>query len=95
MTISESAKHRIRREENLLIESKLHPHISIDGVLIIHRHVGKNIIFQAWANGTPLNNRECHVKRDAVLFAVDFYSENKDELGWLVGRDFPKKGEPK
>jgi|GEM_PF-7111483 len=95
MTLSESAKRLIRKDENLLIESKLHPQITIDGIRITHRHVGKNIIFQAWVNGTPLNNRECHVSREAVLNAVDFYFENKDELGWLVGRDYPKIGEPK
>ena len=95
MTLPESTKRRISREENLAIEARLHPHITIDGIQICHRHVGKNIIFQAWANGAPANNRECRVDREAVLNAVDFYSENKDELGWLVGREYSKKGEPK
>jgi len=79
--------------EQQIIESKLHPHITMDGILIVHKHVGKSIIFQAWANGAPANNREFMVSREYVLNSADFYSENKDELGWLVGRDNSNQGE--
>ncbi len=72
------------RRESAEIEDKLHPVITIGGIVIQHRHVGKKIIFSAFEGSAPFNNREFCITRDSVLATEDFYKEYKEELGWLV-----------
>ena len=75
---------QVRLSELKEIESKLHPIISIDGKAIIHRHVASVIIFSAYLEITPFNNREYSVSRNTVLLTKDFYKEHLDQLEWLV-----------
>ena len=87
MILTFDTKRKAFHSENTAIEKNLHPLITIDGALITHRHVGRNIYFQAWVNDAPINNRELQVDRNTILYIDDFYKRYRDELVWLVGKE--------
>ena len=66
------------------IEKKLHPLVTIEGILIQHKHSGQTIIFFAEVNGMPLNNRQYAISREAILESKNFYEEYRIHLAWLI-----------
>jgi hypothetical protein len=67
------------------IESYLHPYPVINGLQILHRHLGSYIYFDAWNGDNKANNKEVRVHRDMVLMSADsFYEHEAENLKFLT-----------
>lgn len=77
-------KRRAQRAEFKQIESVLHPCPTVGDIEILHEHKGKKIIFTAWKDDEPCNDRFLVMQRFEVL--TQERGPSQEEVEWLAGK---------
>jgi len=83
-TTQKQLQRQWQRKTLAEIETKLHPCPTVNGLTILHQHVGQKIVFSAWKGDNPANNRSSEFSRYYVLNCLDFYSKHSYDLQWLT-----------
>jgi len=80
------ANGSIRISDKQILENILHPTPKINGIDILHRHVGRRIFFEAWKGDDAYNNKMISFERAYILTweGRNFYDDNINILSELV-----------